>query len=208
MSRLGNEIERSRSFWNRRYSIGGNSGTSGKDYEWEIINKHVPSINHVVDVGCGDLGFWNYKPCPDYVGIDISEKIIKLNEARTRGMEPRRIFFNQPAEELIPNLSRENAICMDVLFHILEKENFEKILKNLTSYASKRIILTVWDESPFIDTDTDGEYQRYFDFKEQIPVFQSSGFRIVGNYLVKLTVANPQPGLKDELRKRIYVFEK
>jgi hypothetical protein len=202
------EMVRSRVYWEERYEGGGGSGTSAKNYEWEVIKRHIPEVDHIIDVGCGDLAFWNYKPCPDYVGIDISQQIIWKDMERTRGMAPMPQFICQPAELTVNGLHRENVICMDVLIHILRQDNFDAICQNLRIYAEKRIILTVWDESPFTNADTDGIYQRYFDFKPQIPNFERLDFKLKGNYLIKFEVMNPQPGLKTLLRKRIYAFER
>ena len=48
-------------------------------WKWRIIEKYAKNLDSVVDVGCGRLGLWGGKECRQYVGIDISKKVIELN---------------------------------------------------------------------------------------------------------------------------------
>lgn len=60
------------------YRKGGNSGegSGGKTrgWKWEQILSVIPNVESVVDIGCGDLRFWEGRKCESYVGVDISPK--------------------------------------------------------------------------------------------------------------------------------------
>ena len=49
-------------YWEIHYHLGGTSGAGSVDkyraWKWEAITTYLPKVEHVVDVGCGDLSFW------------------------------------------------------------------------------------------------------------------------------------------------------
>ena len=71
-------------YWEQRYSKGDTSGPGSigkaREWKWSIIDEEIPLIDSVIDLGCGNLAFWEGR-CPpkDYVGIDISPTIIRKN---------------------------------------------------------------------------------------------------------------------------------
>ena len=77
-------------YWNKRYANGLTSGDGSigclKDFKWGIIDKYVGDISQksVIDVGCGDLSFWEGKDCDEYTGIDISNVVIEHNKEKAK----------------------------------------------------------------------------------------------------------------------------
>ena len=73
-------------YWNNRYELGGTSGPGSisinRDWKWKIIQKYCNDPNDIIDVGCGDLSFWDGKNCANYIGIDISESYIEMTKQR------------------------------------------------------------------------------------------------------------------------------
>ena len=69
--------ENEHEYWEARYLNNGTSGPGSRDFnkekKWDIIKQRIPNIQDVIDVGCGDLAFWEGVECKKYVGIDISE---------------------------------------------------------------------------------------------------------------------------------------
>ena len=209
MSKPGNETERSRTYWETRYTANGVSRRTPEDVEWKVIDKYIPHIDNVLDVGCGDLTFWTNtgRNCNHYVGLDISPTIIDRN----RRLMPHWSFIASPAETYIKDLHAENVLCFDLIFHILEKENFDIICENLRRYSTKRVVVSAWLESPFLVGDTDGRYQRYFNFDEQFDRFLTEGFHCIQPItVIRYDVRNysKESGTKPEVRKAIYVFER
>lgn len=77
--------------WDVRYRLGGSSGWgsvgASKYWKWSVIDRYINPIDDVVDVGCGDLTFWDGRDCQRYVGIDPSSYVIKKN--RMKGLAGR-----------------------------------------------------------------------------------------------------------------------
>ena len=185
--------ENKHEYWENRYLNKGISGPGSRGYykekRWDIINQRIPPIQDVIDVGCGDLAFWEGIECEKYIGIDISETIINRN----RQLKPRWIFFHRRAEEYIPNLKAETVFCIGILFHIMEHSCFTEILKNLCKYTSKHLVIYTWDENPFSRTGAlrrrdlkyilspstnDSKYQYFRKLEEYFPLFESRGLKL------------------------------
>ena len=66
-------------YWDQRYIAGGTSGAGSigddRDFKWNVVDRHVLFLQSVVDVGCGELSFWEGRDCEDYTGIDISKNL-------------------------------------------------------------------------------------------------------------------------------------
>ena len=75
----------SKNYWEKRYSLGGNSGQGsyGKSAEFksEILNKFVREncISSVTEYGCGDGNQLTYAEYPHYIGLGISEQAVALS---------------------------------------------------------------------------------------------------------------------------------
>lgn len=195
--------------WESHYKAGGAStGTLipidlTSDYAWRysIIQKYAGVVDHVVDVGCGDLLFWNGRDCPRYTGIDISQSIIEKN----RSARPSWVIHAASADVRLP-VSGDIVLCFDVLFHILSDATYENILENLGHYSKQWIFVYTWCENPWNSwrtrilgamvrlkkgriqdawtmlirgMDTDGVYQKYRDFLSYVPIFEKEGFDLI-----------------------------
>lgn len=161
-------------FWDDYYENGGVSGPGSigayRDWKWGVITKMAGQINDVVDVGCGDLSFWEGKQCKNYTGIDISKVIIDKNMK----LRPSWNFIAKSADELVEGLQAPVVLCLDMLFHIMDKVVYEKIFENLGHYSSGWIFINTWRKSPFGEVNTDGKYQTYWGYLPKI-----EGFRLV-----------------------------
>jgi len=180
-------VEREKTYWDRRYAIGGGSGRGADAKErnerlWAAIEEELPEVNHVIDVGCGDLTIWGTRDCQDYVGVDISQQVLTENESK----RPRWKFIHSPAETFIPNLTRENVFCFNMIYHILDPENVRKILHNLCRYATKRIFIYTMIVNPFAPEVTDGKYQYYHPMRQYIRAFKEMGFMLTSVELMDI----------------------
>ena len=136
-------------YWEQRYFTGGTSGPGSvgveKAWKWSLIDQFVPVLDHVLDVGCGDLSFWEGRDCVDYVGIDISKTVIEKNLKK----RPTWQFINANAAKRIDGLKKEVVFCLDVLFHIMDTKMLLKILRNLCYYSTDYIFIHTWKNNPF-----------------------------------------------------------
>ena len=136
-------------YWENRYASGGTSGPGSIgahwEWKWKVINVFLPTIDHLIDVGCGDLTFWKGRECKDYIGIDISETIINRNRIK----RPAWSFIKAPAQRRIDGLKKEVVFCLGLLFHVMNSEIFLKILNNLCYYSTDFIFIYTWMNNPF-----------------------------------------------------------
>lgn len=188
------------SYWDSRYRAGGTSGPGSigslREWKWSVLEKQGGPLQNVIDVGCGDLSFWDGRDCDHYTGIDISPTIQRRNKIA----RPYWKFATRSADQLIPGLEADTVLCLDMLFHIMDDSTYRKILENLCHYSTNQIFIYTWINNPFttlraklravrlnhtlkplIDSTTDGKYQKYRDFLTYLPVFQNNGFLLIAN---------------------------
>ena len=192
-------------YWEQRYSKSGTSGEGSlgthRDWKWKTISNYAGRVDNVIDVGCGDLSFWDGKNCQTYTGIDISGTIVRKN----LGLRPDWNFICSDAS-VRQSVRAPVVFCFDVLFHIMDDGVYKSILTNLMAYSDQWIFLYTWVKNPlstfearrqiFLDSlkglklgfalntlvnpvRSDARYQTYRDFREFIPHFQSNGYRLV-----------------------------
>ena len=196
-------------YWEQRYSSGGTSGKGsiGDDraYRWRAIDKYIPYLRSVLDVGCGDLSFWEERDCKDYTGIDISKTIIERN----RILRPDWEFICANAATRIEGLTKEVVFCFDIIYHIMDEKTYLNTLKNLCHYSTDYIFINTWINNPFSfkqkvkklliaisgvkvrkaisslkrifnnNKITDGKYQYYRLVENVIRIFKKNGFQLL-----------------------------
>ena len=118
----------SQNYWEQRYSLGGNSGEGsyGKSAEFksEIVNKFVREncIDLVTEYGCGDGNQLTYAKYPQYIGLDISQKAIKLSSKIFLEDSTKEFYVYDPNqfETNQKNFSAELVLSLDVIYHLVE----------------------------------------------------------------------------------------
>jgi hypothetical protein len=162
-----------RKFWNKKYEQGGISGRGSigfyRNWKWNQLqfNCEVPNHYSVIDVGCGDLSFWNH-PIPKkmmkdrnfkYTGIDISDNIIHRN----RKVWPQHDFIIAPAHIEQPDRRASLVLAMDLLFHIMDDGEYEVALETLCRYTLKYLAIYAWKKNPFLvqNIESDGISQTF-----------------------------------------------
>jgi hypothetical protein len=189
-------------YWDRRYAGNGDSGPGSVGYsrawKWGIITRYCPDYHEssLIDVGCGDLSFWDQRSLPNsYTGIDMSRVIIQKNQMKYGSNGAR--FVNCGAEERQP-ISARIVLCLDMLFHILDEQQYVAILENLCAYSAEYLFVYTWIKNPFLDPALAGNlvmrlkfrdlvtgllwgrdrYQMYRDFSSYLRIFHDRGFRL------------------------------
>lgn len=131
-------------FWNDRYEKGGNSdyGSYGTQAQFKLdkIKEHVSDINSILSIGCGDFAFdkrlLELFPEAKYVGMDTSNTIIELNKKTYPNINF--ALLNKPYFQEEADL----ALCIDVLFHISDEKECQKLLNSLKKSWNKYLVLT------------------------------------------------------------------
>ena len=135
----------SASYWERRYQKGKNSGSGSygrlAEFKAEILNNFVEEnkIQSVIEFGCGDgyqLSFYNF---PYYIGIDVAEKAIAICKNKFAN-DKTKSFYSNLSNKNIP-YSAELAISIDVIYHLVEDEVFEKYMFDLFLSAKNYVII-------------------------------------------------------------------
>jgi SAM-dependent methyltransferase len=164
-------------YWNTRYMLGGNSGYNSEleknnyaNYVWSLIEKCAGKQTDVLDVGCGDLVFWKDRDCEKYTGIDVSSDIIKKNKK----LRPNWKFIVSSASAKL-DVSAETVICMNTLYHIMNDDDYNKIINNLTTWSKKWLMIITWHKRP-VNLNPDDYYQKYRDFSIYKERILRSGF--------------------------------
>ncbi len=157
-----------RDYWDNRYKSGltSGAGSSGeqRNWKWSIIGQYVDvKTKSVLDVGCGDLHFWEKRSCLSYLGIDFSPDVI----TKDRRLYPDLSFICANASETL-EVHRQVVLCMDVLFHVMKDQDFRSILRNLSKWTDEILFVYTWYRSPFGDSNTDCRYQIFRPLQEYL----------------------------------------
>jgi hypothetical protein len=138
-----------KNYWDQRYASGGSSGKGSigpaRDWKWGILERYLGEVNHVIDYGCGDLSFWEGRTCSDYLGIDVSDEILRQN----RLIRPEWKFLSTDNLFACSNPRKPVVLCFDVLFHVIPEDDFLRALANISSLSSKWIFVYTWLKNPF-----------------------------------------------------------
>ncbi len=135
-------------YWTERYRTGGTSGTGSygplAEFKAEVINGLLRELDvaSVIEFGCGDghnLGLVEY---PKYLGLDIAATAIALCAERYTDDPQKSFFLYDPAAFTNKSfLTADMVVCLDVLYHIIDEDDFRKTLADIFSSAGRYVLL-------------------------------------------------------------------
>ena len=136
-------------YWNKRYASGGNSGYGSYNEQLQKKLNWIEPLGFIsiTEVGCGDFHFGSniLRMHPvKYTGLDISDVIID----RHKKMYPTHTW--RVSDGFIPQA--ELLLCVDVLFHILDDKEANKMLMDLKNAWSKYLVITAYERDEEMDT--------------------------------------------------------
>ena len=152
-------------YWNERYVNGGNSGAGSynrlAEYKAKIINDFVKKehIKTVIEWGCGDgnqLSLANY---PSYIGYDVSPQAIKICKKKFKNDSSKKftcseaLFFKPTTAEL--------SLSLDVLYHLIEDDVFDKYMKQLFSSSEKYVIIYSCNDTDYVAEATHVKHRKF-----------------------------------------------
>jgi SAM-dependent methyltransferase len=133
----------SHEYWERRYDAGGNSGVGsyGKfaGFKAEVINAFVAShgVTSVIEFGCGDGNQLALADYPDYLGLDVSDKVVSLCRRKFSADMCKRFMLTKDYTGETADLS----LSLDVIYHLVEDDVFECYMKMLFNAADRYVIV-------------------------------------------------------------------
>ncbi len=139
----------SKSYWEKRYFKNGNSGSGSYGrlsiFKAKIINEFIneKKIKDIIEFGCGDGNQANLLKVKKYIGLDVSTTIIKkcINKFNK---DESKSFFIYDSFCFFDNLkifSADLTISLDVIYHLVETNIFEKYMSDLFNYSKKYVII-------------------------------------------------------------------
>ncbi len=135
------------SYWEERYSTGGNSGVGsyGKFAEFkattlnEFVAKH--NLRSVIEFGCGDGNQLTLSKYPAYLGFDVSETAVTKCQKLFAGDATKR--FCRLAD--YKGEKADLALSLDVIFHLIEDEVFANHMRTLFESSNQYVIIYASD---------------------------------------------------------------
>ncbi len=135
-------------YWEQRYQDGGNSGPGSYDrlaeFKATTLNAFVEeqNVSSVIEFGCGDgnqLSLANY---PKYIGLDVSKQAIRMCRERFRDDETKQFACLDEETELSSISQKADlAISLDVIYHLVEDEVFDRYMSDLFDAAEQFVII-------------------------------------------------------------------
>ena len=138
----------SRNYWERRYAVGGHSGSGSyrkfAEFKAEVLNAFVAEngIETVMEFGSGDGAQLELASYPNYLGFDVSSTAIAL--CREKFADDSTKTF-----KLVDDYSGERArltLSLDVIYHLVEDGVFEAYMERLFASSEQYVIIYSSDE--------------------------------------------------------------
>jgi len=120
---------------------------STRDYlpnDIKDLGQYINQGERVLDIGCGNGRLSQLISAENYIGIDISDKLIEIAKKK---YPDKRFVLSEPLKFPFENQSFDIAICLAVLHHIPSKQSRAEFLKEIKRILKPngKLILTVWD---------------------------------------------------------------
>ncbi|MDU0201118.1 methyltransferase domain-containing protein [Paenibacillus sp. MAH-36] len=135
-------------FWDQNYRLGGDSGSGSygllAEFKSQIINDLIQkhAISTVIEFGCGDgnqLQTMNY---PQYLGLDVALSSINLCKEIYKDDSSKSFMLYKPGYLINRGFFRADlVVCLDVLYHITDEEDFCTTLNDLFQCSSRWVVL-------------------------------------------------------------------
>lgn len=136
------------SYWEDRYRHEGTSGMGSygpfartkAGFINDFIQKH--RVGSVVDFGAGDGNQLRMLRIPRYVGLDVSETAIaRLREQFAEDSSKRFVQCNGVPVSDDTSLHADLGLSMDVIYHLIEDDVYERYMRDLFRCAQKHVII-------------------------------------------------------------------
>lgn len=141
--RPDDHFDGSASYWDRRYTTGGNSGAGSYDdlarFKAEVLNAFVEEhgVREAIEFGCGDGNQLELAAYPSYVGFDVSARAVQMCRERFAGDDTKRFALTTEYAGDRADLT----LSLDVIFHLVEDEVFDDYMARLFDASTRWVIV-------------------------------------------------------------------
>lgn len=140
-------------YWRKIYEANASSGPGSYGREANekasVINDFVTenNIKTVVELGCGDGNQLSYLNIKKYIGLDISIDAVEICRERFKNDASKSFLCYDPMEYDVNTLPfiPEMALSLDVIYHLVVDEYYEKYMEHLFSVSSKYVAIYAID---------------------------------------------------------------
>ena len=133
----------SRTYWERRYAAGGDSGTGSygmlAEFKASIVNALVAKhdIRSVIEFGCGDGEQVSLVRHPQYLGFDVSGTAVlrcreRFKDDHTKSFRLTSAYCGEKADM---------TLSLDVIYHLVENAVFEHHMHTLFGAARRFVVV-------------------------------------------------------------------
>lgn len=166
-------------YWESRYREGRNSGAGSYNrlaqFKADVLNRFVAahSVGSVIEFGSGDGSQLRLADYPRYFGVDVSTTAVEATR-RLYVDDDRKSFLH--SDELGPEHKAELSLSLDVIYHLVEDEVFERYMAQLFDASTRFVIIySSNDERPSDSVHV--RHRRFTDWiKSHRPEFRCIGF--------------------------------
>lgn len=131
-------------FWESKYRKGETSGPGSygrlahfkADFLNDFVDQHT--VKSVIDFGSGDGGQLALASYPSYIGVDVSETAVR--SCRVKFAERPEYRFYTTADFDVTRTA-ELALSLDVIYHLVEDDVFDKYMHRLFDAATRFVII-------------------------------------------------------------------
>ena len=154
MSRLLTLLRRRRfrsssHYWEQRYRVGESSGVGSygrfAEYKADVLNRFIAehNIRRAADFGCGDGNQLRLLNCPEYLGLDVSPAAVEKCRASYRHDQTKAFLVNTGPEAMakVREFGPELTMSLDVIYHLVEDDTFERYLTSLFEVSSRYVVI-------------------------------------------------------------------
>lgn len=189
-------------YWERRYRAGLDSGDGSHgelaDFKRQFLNDFLSrnAVETVIDLGCGDGVQIEGVAFPSYLGLDIAPRAIQMCQERYRTDSAKAFLLIPPTDSarLELFLSADLTVSLDVIYHLVEEETFERHLAMLFG-MSRRHVIVYSSDSPVVST---LPHVRHREFTSRVA-------SLFPEFELRTRVGNPFP---DVSAAEFFVFER
>lgn len=137
------EFSTSGRYWEERYQRGRTSGSGSygrlAEFKADILNSFVTEnkVSSVIEFGSGDGNQLTLAKYPEYLGVDVAQTAIDVCRLKF-SEDPSKAFVNLADYN---NQKAELSLSLDVIFHLVEDETFERYMETLFNAATRFVII-------------------------------------------------------------------